>query len=312
MRSLKDNILLFFKGVAMGGSDIVPGVSGGTIAFITGIYEELLHSIKSLDLDFFKLLGKFKIISAWKHINGNFLVVLGTGIILSLISLANLIIFLIDNYPIQLWSFFFGLVVISAITVLKELKHYQLPQLAAGTMGAVVAFLITLSAPTDTPEELWFIFITGAVAICAMILPGISGSFILLIFGKYEFIIAALTSFNLPVIIVFALGCIAGILSFARIVSWLLDHYHDFTVALLAGFMLGALNKLWPWKATVQTFMDRHGTVKPLIERNISPWEYNALGRDPHLFEAILFMALGVLIVVFIEKISLRKSKEKK
>jgi putative membrane protein len=310
MKNFKDNALLFLKGVAMGGSDIVPGVSGGTIAFITGIYEKLLNSIKSFDIEFFKLIGKLRISEAWNHINGNFLVVLVSGIFLSLISLANVVSFLLANHPIQLWSFFFGLIIISAISVLREIKSYNFPVLLAGAAGALIAFFITMSAPTETPEDLWFIFITGAVAICAMILPGISGSFILLIFGKYEFIINALRDFNLPVIIVFAVGCVTGLLLFARLVSYFLNNFHDYTIALLAGFMLGALNKIWPWKATVHTFIDRHGVVKPLIERNISPFEYAKSG-DPHLFEAILFMALGILIVVLIEKISLRKVSDK-
>ncbi len=309
MTRLKDYILLLLKGIAMGGADVVPGVSGGTIAFITGIYEELLNSIKSVDLEALKLLSAFKWKAFWEKINGRFLVTLIAGIALSLLTLSKLIGFLLANYPIQLWSFFFGLVIISSILVAREIKEWKIIMVLALIIGVVVAFLITEFTPAETPESWWFIFISGAIAICAMILPGISGSFILLILGKYTFVINAVNERNIPIILIFGFGCIVGILSFSRLLSWLLNKFHNLMVAFLSGFMIGSLNKIWPWKETIQTYVDRHGVVKPLVQENILPTAYQALGNEPFVLQAILFGALGIGLVVFIEKLAhLRKS----
>ncbi|MDN5216230.1 DUF368 domain-containing protein [Fulvivirgaceae bacterium BMA12] len=309
MTRLKDYILLFLKGIGMGGADVVPGVSGGTIAFITGIYEELLNSIKSVDLEAIKLLSKFKWKAFWEKINGRFLVTLIGGIAVSLLTLSKLIGFLLANYPIQLWSFFFGLVIISSILVAREIKEWKIIMVLALIIGVVIAFLITEFTPAETPESWWFIFISGAIAICAMILPGISGSFILLILGKYTFVINAVNERNIPIILIFGLGCIVGILSFSRLLSWLLNKFHNLMVAFLSGFMIGSLNKIWPWKETIQTYVDRHGVVKPLVQENVLPTAYQALGNEPFVLQAILFGALGIGLVVFIEKLAhLRKS----
>jgi putative membrane protein len=303
MRTTKEYLLLFLKGAGMGGADVVPGVSGGTIAFITGIYEELITAIKSIDLDFFKLVKSFELKKAWKHINGNFLVTLVAGIGLSIISLARLITFLMETHPIPLWSFFFGLIIISAILVLKEASKPGIGLAIALVAGIGLALWITMSTPTQTPEEPWFIFITGAIAICAMILPGISGSFILLIMGKYEFIIRSLQEVNIPIILTFITGAVFGLLSFSRLISWLLKTYHNLTIGLLSGFMLGSLYKIWPWKKTVSTYVDRHGEIKILETENIWPTQYLELGQDPQVLEALAFMVLGILLVVVIEKI---------
>ncbi len=308
MNQLKGNILLFLKGLGMGGADVVPGVSGGTIAFITGIYEELLSSIKSVDLEAIKLLLGFKLKPFWEKINGKFLLPLVGGILLSVLTLSKLIGFLLANYPIQLWSFFFGLVIISSILVAKEIKSWKFATVASIIAGTVVAYFITEFTPAETPDSLLFVFISGAVAICAMILPGISGSFILLILGKYEFIINALNEKQLLIIVVFMLGCILGLLTFARLLSWLLNNYHNVMVAFLSGFMIGSLNKIWPWKETLKTYTDRHGELKPLVERNIWPTEFQSLGNEPYLLQAILFGALGIGVVVLIEKIAQLKS----
>ena len=309
MNRLKDYMLLALKGVAMGGADVVPGVSGGTIAFITGIYEELLNSIKSVDLEALKLLLAFKWQAFWEKINGKFLITLFAGIFISLLTLSKVIGFLLSNYPIQLWSFFFGLIIISSILVAREIKKWQAGMVAALIGGAVIAFLITKFTPAETPEAWWFVFISGAIAICAMILPGISGSFILLILGKYSFVINALNERNIPVILMFALGCVVGLLSFSRLLSWLLQKFHNLMVAFLSGFMIGSLNKIWPWKKTVETYVDRHGVVKPLLQENVLPTDYQLLGHEPFLLQAILFGALGVGIVVLIEKMAhLRKA----
>lgn len=305
-------VLLYLKGLAMGGADVVPGVSGGTIAFITGIYEELLDSIKSFDLQAIKLLKGFEIQALWKHINGTFLLTLFGGIATSLLSLATLITYLLNNHPIQVWSFFFGLIVVSALIILREVNKWNLGVIIAILIGAGIAYFITATTPAETPEAPWFLFIAGAVAICAMILPGISGSFILLLFGKYEYVISAIKDLRIADLIFLALGCVVGLLSFARLVSWLFQKYHNLTVGLLSGFMIGSLNKVWPWKDTIETYIDRHGEVKPLYQVNILPTEYlEKSGGEPYFLEALVFAALGFLLVLGIDRLASYLSPEK-
>ena len=304
MRQVKDYILLFLKGIGMGGADVVPGVSGGTIAFITGIYEELLDSIKSFDQSALQLLlkGQFKLF--WEHVNGKFLLVLVSGIFVSILSLARLIHYFLDHHPIQLWSFFFGLIIISALLVTKQVKRWKPIIVISGILGAIIAFFLTGATPATTPDNYLFVFLSGAIAICAMILPGISGSFILLILGKYEFIIESIKELNLLVIGVFGAGCVVGLLSFSRLVSWLLKKYHDFTVALLAGFMIGSLNKIWPWKETLTTRLNSKNEVVPLIQKNLLPNDYLERVGEPHVLQAILFFAVGILLIIGIEKLA--------
>ncbi len=295
----------------MGSADVVPGVSGGTIAFITGIYETLLNSIKSVDLEALNYLKKFEIKALWAHVNGNFLVVLFAGIVTSFLSLSKIITLLLETQPIQLWSFFFGLIVISALMVLREIKEWSVGVFIAIILGAVVAYFITAAVPSETPDEPWFLFIVGAVAICAMILPGISGSFIVLLFGKYEYMMTALNERRIVDILIFAAGCLVGILSFARVISWLFKKYHNITVGVLSGFMIGALNKVWPWKETIETYVDRHNVVKPLYEINVMPNEYLAkTGIEPHFIEAIGYAAAGFLIVLFIDRLAVWLKKD--
>ena len=305
MRTTKEYFFLFLKGMGMGSADIIPGVSGGTIAFITGIYEELISSIKSVDHQALRLLISGKPAAFWKKINGRFLIVLLSGILLSLVSLARLISSLLENHPIQLWSFFFGLILISALVVCKDIKRWSVAVIICLILGAIIAYIITKAVPAETPDNILTIFLSGAVAICAMILPGISGSFILLILGKYTFILNALKEFDLGVIAVFATGCLLGLVSFSRLISWLFRKYREVTIALLAGFMLGSLNKVWPWKNTLETYVDRHGVVKPLVQENILPNSYLSMGNDPYFWQALLFFALGVGLVVFLEKLAI-------
>lgn len=295
----------------MGGADVVPGVSGGTIAFITGIYTELLDSIKSVDLEALRLLSRGKVNALWKHINGGFLLVLLSGIAISIATLAQVLHFLLENYPIQLWSFFFGLIIIAAVSVSREISQWRAAVLLAGLLGIVIAFIITEATPAETPEAYWFVLLSGALAICAMILPGISGSFILLILGKYAFILEAINTRDLAVIAVFGVGCIIGLLSFVRLVSWLLHRFHDIAVALLAGFMLGSLNKIWPWKAVLSTRINSKGEEVPLVTENVLPAEYlSATGTEPLVVQAIIFMFLGIGIVVLLEQFANRKNKK--
>src|SRR5690606_5002736 len=206
----------------MGAADVVPGVSGGTVAFITGIYDELLQSINSIDGEAFRLLFKFRIADFWKKINGKFLVVLFGGIVTSILSLAKLMTYLLSNHPILIWSFFFGLILISAPLVTREIKHWNAATILSFIIGISVAYTITILSPTQSPNSLWFIFFAGSLAICAMVLPGISGAFILLLIGKYQYMITSLIEFNIPVILVFISGCVLGILGFSKFLTWIL------------------------------------------------------------------------------------------
>lgn len=287
----------------MGTADVIPGVSGGTVAFITGIYEELLNSIKSIDKEAFLLLFRFRIADFWKKINGSFLICVLGGIVTSLLSLAGLMTYLLEHHPIQIWSFFFGLILISSPLILRDIKKWNVGIAISFIVGVVGAYLITILSPTETPTNFLFIFFCGALAICAMILPGISGAFILLLIGKYEYMITALTGLNIPVILVFVTGCFFGLLGFSRLLSWILAHYRFPTLAILAGFMIGSLNKVWPWKEVTLFRLNHEGVRVPAFDRSIWPWDYlNKTGHDPLLFKAIFFAALGVFLVVAIEK----------
>lgn len=295
----------------MGGADVVPGVSGGTIAFITGIYETLLNAIKAVDAQAFRLLLGLKLKAFWQHVNGSFLLTLLSGIFLSIVTLAKLIHYLLEYHPIPLWAFFFGLVVISAISVSREIRQWSASVVISGLAGIAIAYWITEAAPGETPEALWFIFLSGAIAICAMILPGISGSFILLIMGKYTFILEAVNERNFLVIATFALGCMVGILSFARVISWLLAHYHNVAVALLAGFMIGSLNKIWPWKLVVSTRINSSGEEVPFLTKNIWPATFEQITGEPALlWQASLFAFLGIAIVVVLEQAAARGQRK--
>jgi putative membrane protein len=287
----------------MGAADVIPGVSGGTVAFITGIYNELLHSIRAFDLEALRLLRQLRLKECWKKINGAFLLTLLLGILTSLLSLARLVNYLLRHHPILLWSFFFGLILISAPLVTREIKKWHIGTILAFVTGILSAYTITVLTPTQSPDHLPFIFFSGVLAICAMILPGISGAFILLLLGKYQFMVNALLQINIPVLAVFALGCITGIISFSRLLTWILDNYHNFTIALLSGFMLGSLNKIWPWRHALEYRTTETGERVPVYDVSIMPWDYLSLtGKDPQVTGALIMMALGVLLVYSIEK----------
>lgn len=303
MRRPKDYLLLYFKGVGMGGADVVPGVSGGTIAFITGIYEELILSIRQIDSLAVQQLFKFDVAGFWRQINGNFLATVLAGALTSLLSLARLVTYLLETQPIAVWSFFFGLILVSSPLILRDIHRWHMGTAISFIAGILIAYEITILSPTDTPTNLLFIFFCGALAICAMILPGISGAFILLLIGKYEYMITALINADLPVILVFALGCVTGLISFSRALSWILEHYRYPTLALLAGFMLGSLNKVWPWKEVIAYRFNHDGVQVPAFDRSVFPARYlEVSGHDPKIFSAILFAAAGIFLVVAIEK----------
>lgn len=301
-RKLKDYAFLTLKGMAMGAADVVPGVSGGTIAFIVGIYDELINSIKSINGESLKLFFTGKWIAFCKHINAAFLFSIILGIGISIFSLAKVITWLLTDHPVLVWAFFFGLVLASTWFVSKDIKEWNWKTILAFIVGAAVAYYITVATPAETPTNLLFIFLCGAIAICAMILPGISGSFILVLLGKYFFIMEAVKTFNIKIILVFAAGALIGITTFSRLLSFALKHFRNITLSVLTGFMLGSLNKVWPWKETVQTYADSHGVVKPLVEINILP--------NVYVWEAAVLMVVGFLLVYLLEKLSAKSAKE--
>lgn len=292
-RTFKDYITLMLKGMGMGAADVVPGVSGGTIAFIVGIYDELINSIKSVNGQSLKLLFTGKIGAFWKAINGNFLCSILFGIGISVFSLAKLITWLLVAHPILVWAFFFGLVLASTWFVSKDIKRWRIGTIAMFIVGVAVAFYITVATPAQTPDNYAFIFLCGAIAICAMILPGISGSFILVLLGKYMYIMEAVKEFKLGTLAVFAAGALIGITAFSRVLSYALAHFRNSTLALLTGFMLGSLNKVWPWKEKIVLAGD---FVK---ETNILP--------NAFLAEAIVLALIGFFLVYFLEKLSQKK-----
>lgn len=255
MGKFSEYILTAVKGACMGAADVIPGVSGGTIAFIMGIYDKFVASLAAINAEAVKLFftGKFK--EFWRHINGGFLLSLVVGIGISIISLATVMQTLLSDFPIQTWAFFFGLIVASSIFILRGISGWGLREILFLIGGVVLGVTICTLSPTQTPDALWFIFLSGAIAICAMILPGISGSFILLILGKYQYILGAVSDLvagqnivdNLLIIGVFAIGAVVGILSFSKLLHWLLSRWHKQVLIILAGFIIGSLVKIWPW-----------------------------------------------------------------
>jgi putative membrane protein len=295
--------------MAMGAADVVPGVSGGTIAFISGIYEELLNSLKSFNLQAVKLLFQKGFGAFWKHINGWFMLFLVSGIAISVFSLSKLVLYLLENYPALIWSFFFGLVVASAIFVASTIKKWGWGVIVSALIGTALAFYITIATPAHTPEQMWFVFIAGVVAICAMILPGISGSFILLLMGKYQYILHALNELIFDIILVFVAGCFIGLTSFSHVLSWMLRKYHNATVALLTGFMFGSLNKVWPWKKVIESEVI-NGEVKILRESNVWPQAYTEITGNPnYLGWCVLLAVAGFIMIWLIEKAANKKHK---
>jgi len=291
----------------MGVADVIPGMSGGSVAFITGIYSEMVYALRSIDREAFELLTKKRFQDFWNKINGTFLVFLFSGIVTSLFTLARLVTYLQTKYPILVWSFVFGLVLISALLVLRDIKKWNIGTVTAFFCGALVGFGITLLSPAQTPASIWFIFLTGMLSVSALLIPGLSGVFILLLLGKYQYMVNALISFNFLVIIVFFMGCVVGLIGFSRFLTWTLENYHNATVALLTGFMLGSLNKVWPWREVLEYVTNSRGDQVPAFDRSILPWHYFATtGKDPQVFQAILMMAISVFIVVLFVKIAAR------
>ena len=303
-RRLLDYAVISLKGVAMGAADAVPGVSGGTIAFISGIYEELIKTISGVNLSLFKTIKKEGFSAFWTQLNGNFIVALLSGIIISYVSFMRLAKYLIENHPILIWSFFFGLIVASIFFVGKQINKWNAGVVVSIILGALAAYYITtLPTMADNNSSL-FLFFAGALAICAMILPGISGSFILVILGAYKTLSDALHDFDVKKIAVFTFGAIVGLLSFSHILKWLFKHYHNITLALLTGFIFGSLNKIWPWKEVVTWQTTSDGIKTPLVEKSISPFTFDG---NPQITYAIILMVVGFLTIFILEKIGSKK-----
>lgn len=294
------SVLLFLKGMAMGAADVVPGVSGGTIALVTGIYDRLLMAIKSVGLDTFVALRRGGIALAWKQIDGQFLMTLLLGILTSVFLLAKVIHHLLDVQPVLVWSFFFGLVLASSIYVGARVNQWNARIIGMLVLGVAVAAFIGTSTPTSIAVLPITLFLAGALAICAMILPGISGSFILLLMGMYGPVIEAVKSFNIVNLLIFALGCVVGILAFSRVLSYLLQRYHDAMLALLTGFMVGALVKIWPWKIVMSFNISASGKKTPLIEDLVLPSAY--IG-DPQIGLACALIITGAGVIFLFDRV---------
>lgn len=317
-RNFLQYILVTAKGLAMGAADVVPGVSGGTIAFISGIYEELIETIHKIDLGFFKIWKKEGFKAAWKQYNLSFLLALFVGVFISIVSLAKLITWLLEFYPILVWSFFFGLVIASIVYVGQQIQSWRPAVVLALIVASVLSYLITIADPTGSPDSIWFLFFAGFVAIIAMILPGISGAFILLLLGAYTSVIGlvtqlgeGVTTFNgslflgaLGKLLVFGLGAILGLKMFSRVLNWMFKHHKNLILAVLTGFMVGALNKIWPWKEVLQYRMNHVGERIPFIERSILPQNYDG---NPQILYAILFAVIGFLTIFLLEKMAVKK-----
>jgi putative membrane protein len=309
-RKLTDYFVLILKGMGMGAADVVPGVSGGTIAFITEIYEELINSIKSINLNTISSLIKNGIRTFWKDLNGNFLIAVFGGIFISIFTLANILDNLLQNHPIMVWSFFFGLIIASAVFIAGKIPKWNTGHIISLILGIITAYFITEMTPAQTTEEYWFIFLSGALAICAMILPGISGSFILLLLGKYQFVLQAVNELNFTILGILVAGAAVGLIAFSNVLSWLLNKFHNITIAVLAGFMVGSLNKVWPWKETVSYFTDSHGVKQPLVQNNVTPAVYEQVtGNSSFLFQALIAAAAGIILIVLLERVSSVKKR---
>ena len=302
-RRILDYVFVTLKGMAMGAADVVPGVSGGTIAFISGIYEELITSINNIDLSLIKIFRQDGIKAVWQKVNGNFLLSLFLGIFISVLSLAKFLSWLLENEPILLWSFFFGLVVASIFFVGKEISKWTLGTVVVLILGAALTFFITELPANDNTDSLPYLFLSGALAICAMILPGISGAFILVLLGSYKTILDAVHERDIKIILTVGIGAVFGLLSFARLLKWMFNHYKNITLALLTGFILGSLNKIWPWKKVLETktFGEK---IIVVDDMNVLP---GAFEGDSKLMLAIILAILGFSLIFILERLASKK-----
>ena len=297
-----NSLAVFLRGMLMGAADIVPGVSGGTMAFITGIYDTLIDSIRAFDLACLRLVLRGDFRGAWQHVNGNFLLALVLGIATSILSLARVISWVLEHHPVPLWAFFFGLILASALVLLRQVEQWNAVRVIGLMAGSGIALTIALSPVVSMDFGMAGVFISGFVAICAMILPGISGSFILVLLGMYATVLNAVKSLDIAFIAVLGAGAVAGLLCFSRLLHWLLHHYHRATMAVLTGFLFGSLAVVWPWKRVLGWVVDRHGELKAAQQVPVSPAEYlTVTGQDPQLVLCLGLMAVGFAAVWLID-----------
>ena len=321
MRKLfPDYLIITLKGLAMGAADVVPGVSGGTIAFISGIYQELIDSINNVNLSVLKTLKKDGLKAAWQQVNGGFLLALLSGIFISVLTFSKIITHLLEDHPILVWSFFFGLIIASIALIWKETSNWKVVDILALVIGIVLSYYITIARPVSSPDSYWYMFLSGFIAIIAMILPGISGAFILLLMGSYETVIGTINKFREGIVkfdmailgdamlklSVFALGAIIGLKSFSKILHWMFEKHKNTTLALLIGFMAGSLNKVWPWKQVLETRINTHGEVVPFIENSILPQNFEG---NPQVMTAIILAIVGFFVIFGMEKMASKLGK---
>lgn len=304
----------------MGAADVVPGVSGGTIAFISGIYQELIDSINNVNLSVLKTLKKEGLKAAWQQVNGSFLLALLTGIGISILTFSKVITHLLETQPILVWSFFFGLIIASIALIWKETSNWKMVDILALIIGIALSYYITIARPVSSPDSYWYLFLSGFIAIIAMILPGISGAFILLLMGSYETVIGTinqfrdgLVNFNTEVLGqailklgVFAIGAIIGLKTFSKVLHWMFEKHKNTTLALLIGFMAGSLNKVWPWKQVLETRINSHGEVVPYLDKSILPQNFDG---QPQILTAISLAIIGFIVIFGMEKLAAKLGK---
>lgn len=314
-RTLKDYAGLTLRGIFMGAADIVPGVSGGTMAFILGIYEELIDSIRTVGRPhFIQAVLKLRFKELFQILNWQFLLAVALGILIAIFTLARGLEWLLLNQPVYLWSFFFGLVLASVYTVSKRVPHWTPALVTATAVGAVAAFILVGLVPTQTPDTWWFLILSGAVAICAMILPGISGAFILVLLGKYQFVLNAVNQRDFLTLIFVAIGAAIGLISFAQILGWLFKQYHDMTVAVLIGLMVGSLRKIWPWKIDVAWLQDTGGALvldshgeRIVTQQNLTLPDFATGAGIMEFVIAVIVALIGLGLILWLDRVANRK-----
>lgn len=311
MNALTKNILTGLKGFGMGAANVIPGVSGGTIALLTGIFTEIIDALNALmDPSSWKMLLKGQFREFWRYIHGTFLVSLLVGVLISIFSLAKFMVYVMHFYPVQTWAFFFGLIIASSVYMIYDIKGWKFVDVLFFAVGIALGVVICTLSPTTTPDDLWFIFICGAIAVCTMILPGISGSFILVILGKYDYIMQSVNQLNLPVLLVFGLGCVIGILGFSKFLHWLLKRYERATMLTLVGFVIGALVKVWPWNdmtAVAEGQLLRSGMTAESAQAGAQALlsaGNAAQGIDLQIPGAIIWAIAGLALVAVLEYLS--------
>ncbi len=319
-RNLRDYLTISIKGLAMGAADVVPGVSGGTIAFISGIYEELIETINGLNISFFKDWKNEGFVSSWKKYNLSFLLALFSGIVVSILSLSKIIKWLLHNEPLLLWAFFFGLVLASILYIGKQITSRKPKVILGIIIATVLSYLITIAEPLASPDSNWYLLFCGFIAIIAMILPGVSGAFILLVLGAYQTFIDILNQLRegliamdftvlwqaLSKIIIIGIGAIVGLKLFSKVLNWMFKYHKNTILAILTGFMIGSLNKLWPWKKVLSWRTNSEGIEVPFIEKSILPNQYDG---DPKILWVLLFTVLGFFLILLLERLSTKKAK---